>query len=591
MESPAASSPTPPPLPPPLPSSTEACFENPAVLVCGLDSTKLTFGEWWRIAPGLGAIIGCGAKLLRTGILGATRLMIVRDSAALEIPMGTLSSEVQRRLLPQTEALQRLGFGEARVMRVTDVFTNREIVLAAQLHNSGRTLSRVVHAYPLSGATAKKKVLSVGFLSTFSDGRLLCTDGTRPKFNSAPNVLARWKRGGLPSRYAAHEKYIGQLSDTSVSQVTSETIWRRCDDYENALTTFKLGKGIFVPLTSAEGANVAAISSPEEARRSAALAELLRLQTARPRSIAGVVLLLVSLVIFAGTGAWRWSWQICATIGVALFVHELGHYVAMRCFRYRDLRMFFIPLLGAAVTGKHHNVAGWKKAIVSLMGPLPGILIGAALAITAAVLGKPGLANIAMIVTGLNLFNLLPILPLDGGWFWNAVLFCRHRWLEAGFKSVAGLALMVGVFAGGGGFLGYLGFIMLKGVPKTLRLGAAAERLRARGWQAGAENTVSPAAADTILAELKQPGKNPPAAKTAAAEALEVFEHLNARPPKLLASFGLAASYAFAIIVAIVGLGASVLAVDKSSSRTVEGSQSASLENAPALPADFHGEI
>jgi Zn-dependent protease len=547
--------------------------------------------EWWRTAPGLAAIIGWCAKLLRTRILDGARVMLVRDAATFEVPLGILNGEVQRRLLPQIEALRILGFGEPRVMRVTDVFTNREIVLVAQLHNSGRTVSRIVHAYPLSGATTKKKTLSVGFLSTFADGRLLCTDETRPKFSSAPTVIARWKRGGLANRYAAHEKFIGQLTDASVSPVNAENIWRIGDDYENALANSNLSRGLYVPLTSAEGANVAAISSPEESRRAAALAELFRLQTARPRSIGGVVLLVLSLLIFAGTGVLAWSWQMCATIGIALLVHEAGHYAAMRFFRYRDLRMFFIPLLGAAVTGKHHNVAGWKKAIVSLMGPLPGIVLGAGLGITAAVLGESNLARIAMTVIGINLFNLLPVLPLDGGWFWNAVLFCRHRWLEAGFKSLAGFALMVGVFLGGGGFLGYLGFVMLKGVPRTLRLGGAAERLRARGWQAGAHNTVSPEVADTILTELKQPGKNPPAAKTAAAEALEVFEHLNARPPKLFASFGLAASYAFAIIVAIIGLGAGASVHDRSSSKAVAETEAARREHPPVLSANFHGEI
>ena len=48
----------------------------------------------------------------------------------------------------------------------------------------------------------------------------------------------------------------------------------------------------------------------------------------------------------------------------------------MRIFHYRNLRMFFIPLFGAAVTGRNWNVPGWKKALVSLAGPLPGIALG-----------------------------------------------------------------------------------------------------------------------------------------------------------------------------------------------------------------------
>jgi hypothetical protein len=45
----------------------------------------------------------------------------------------------------------------------------------------------------------------------------------------------------------------------------------------------------------------------------------------------------------------------------------------MRIFHYRDVRMFFIPFFGAAVSGRHYNIAGWKKAVVSMMGPVPAL--------------------------------------------------------------------------------------------------------------------------------------------------------------------------------------------------------------------------
>ena len=568
----------------------EAPTPNQAVLVCGLDSTKLTFGEWWRTSPGLVAVIGWCSKLLRARILDSERSLIVRDAAVFEISMDELSDEVRRKVLSQVEPLRQLGFGDARVMRVTDVFTNRDIVLAVQLHQSGKTLARTVYAYPLSEATSKKKTFLVGFLSALSDGRLLCTDTSRPKFLCSPMILTRWKRGDLGARYQAHEENIRQISDAAVLSLTAQDVWRTCDHYENTWTAFQQSRGLFVPISDAEGANVAAITSPEEARQAGALAELVRLQTTKPRSMAGPIVLVISLAVFMWTGALAWSWQICATIGIALFVHEVGHYVAMRLFKYRDLRMFFIPLLGAAVTGKHHNVAGWKKAIVSLMGPLPGIVIGTGMAMWALGLGIPALADAALLVIGLNLFNLLPILPLDGGWFWNAVLFCRHRWLEAGFKSVAGVTLIGGALLGGGGILVALGIGMLCGVPKTLRLGAAAARLRGRGWQPASDDIISRETAETILSELKRPGKNPPAAKTAAVEALNVFEHLNARPPKFFASFGLAATYAATIFVALVGLGVAVFA-DSESRKKISGATGDSVEQTTVLNAEFHGEV
>ncbi len=38
--------------------------------------------------------------------------------------------------------------------------------------------------------------------------------------------------------------------------------------------------------------------------------------------------------------------------------------------------MFYVPFLSAAVTGRHYQVSGWKKSLVSLAGPLPNIVLG-----------------------------------------------------------------------------------------------------------------------------------------------------------------------------------------------------------------------
>jgi Zn-dependent protease len=590
MES-AVASLLPPTLPPPLPLTKETCRENPAVVVCGLDSTRLTWGEWWRTSPGLVAVIGWCSKLLRTRILDSLRLLIVRDAGAFEIGMDALGDDPRRKVLPQVEALRRLGFGEPRVMRVTSVFTNRDVVLVAQLHESGRTLSRIVYSYPLSGATTNKKIFSIGFLTRFGDGRMLCTDNKRPKHLSPRHIFAKWKGGGLVRQFAAHNEHIGQVSDTSVSLLTSENVWHACDNYEIGLAAFHESRGLYVPLTSAQGANIGTIACPDQARHAATLAELARLQTAKPRSLAGVILLVLSFLVFAGTGALRWSWQTAVIIAAALFFHELGHYIAMRWFNYRDLRMFFIPLFGAAVTGRNHNVAGWKKAIILLMGPVPGIALGTALGIWSVFIHQPALGHAALLVIILNLFNLLPVFPLDGGAFWNAVLFCRHPWLETGFKSLAGLALMIGALISGMWVFLYVGFVMVKGAPKTLRLGAVAARLRQKGWEPGSDDTVSPEAAETILAELKEPGKNSPAARTAASDALNVFEHLNARPPGLFGSFGLAATYGAAIVLGFIGLGASLSAENKASSRISASAHDTALERTPFLPANFRGEL
>ena len=345
------------------------------------------------------------------------------------------------------------------------------------------------------------------------------------------------------------------------------------------------------------------------ARFPEAAAALQALQT-KPASSGwvGLLVLGVSLLISAGAGAWQWSPKTAALILAILFVHELGHYVAMRLFGYREVRMFFVPLLGAAVTGRKHNVPGWKKALVSLAGPVPGIFLGAGLAAWAIAAGNDAVASAAGMAMLLNGINLLPILPLDGGWFWNAVLFCRHRWLEAGFKVVAGLACCAASAAGFGRFLLFLGLVVLFSVPATLLTGGVAARLRRGGWRPAApgdgDEQISPAVAESIFVALyeTQRGKKKLAAKLLATHALQVFERLNARAPNGLESLGLAVIYAGALFVAVLGFAFTTvfthgLPGDASPTPAAGAFRRDAVParpnnvHPPALDARFHGEF
>jgi hypothetical protein len=212
------------------------------------------------------------------------------------------------------------------------------------------------------------------------------------------------------------------------------------------------------------------------------------------------------------------------------------------------------------------------------------------MAVVAFVYGNQWMAGAAFLVIGLNLFNLVPVLPLDGGWFWNSVLFCRHRTLEVGFKGLAAFALIGSSLIGGGRLWLYVGISLLLAIPKTWRLGEVVARLKERGWQSGNEDLISNETAQLILAELKSARKTPPPAKVAAAETLHVFERLNAHPPNWLESFGLSALYGATIIVACVGLGFGAAAKDKLPGGKLV-SAGAPREHVPVLTARFQGEL
>jgi len=107
------------------------------------------------------------------------------------------------------------------------------------------------------------------------------------------------------------------------------------------------------------------------------------------------------------------TWILVLT-GVVVF-HELGHFIAMKIYKYQDLGMFFIPLLGAYVSGKKQEVSQKQSAIILLAGPVPGIFLGVILHYLSIQFDMYFLEKIAWILIFLNVLNLLPVYPLDGG--------------------------------------------------------------------------------------------------------------------------------------------------------------------------------
>lgn len=109
----------------------------------------------------------------------------------------------------------------------------------------------------------------------------------------------------------------------------------------------------------------------------------------------------------------NWSLVLILT-GVVIF-HELGHFFAMKIYKYQDLGIFFIPLMGAYVSGSKQEVSQKQSAVILLAGPLPGILVGIIFHFLAIYYDIYILEMTAWILIYLNILNLLPVYPLDGG--------------------------------------------------------------------------------------------------------------------------------------------------------------------------------
>ncbi len=156
-----------------------------------------------------------------------------------------------------------------------------------------------------------------------------------------------------------------------------------------------------------------------------------------------LLFLLISLVLFFNLGWFNWGLDFVINLLIVLFVHETGHYLAMKLSGYKNLQMFFIPFIGAAVSGQSHNVKTWKKVAVSLAGPLPGIIIGIAMIWLSFTYNSDKLNQIGILFLIINGFNLLPLLPLDGGWVINHTLYSRVPFCEIIMRVIAFCLFMI----------------------------------------------------------------------------------------------------------------------------------------------------
>jgi len=159
---------------------------------------------------------------------------------------------------------------------------------------------------------------------------------------------------------------------------------------------------------------------------------------------------LAVLALSMGTTLLLWgllfNWSTAIMLVGIVLVHESGHAVAMRWFGYRDMSMFFIPFVGAIVTGEPKDLPAWKQAIILFAGPLPGLLAGVAILVLNAVHPLPtsdiNWRTLAEMAIAINFFNLLPFSPLDGGQLMDISLFSRWPVSRLAFAVLSACALV-----------------------------------------------------------------------------------------------------------------------------------------------------
>jgi Zn-dependent protease len=147
-----------------------------------------------------------------------------------------------------------------------------------------------------------------------------------------------------------------------------------------------------------------------------------------------------SMLVSVAAYAVIWGWKFAVGFVALLFVHEMGHVIQMKREGVQVSGMLFVPFLGAAVGARSMGGKALAEARIGLAGPIVGTLATAALIPLAEAQDSDFLRALAFTGFFLNLFNLAPVVPLDGG----RAMAAMAPWMWfAGFAAMLGFFVLV----------------------------------------------------------------------------------------------------------------------------------------------------
>ncbi|MEL7292659.1 MAG: site-2 protease family protein [Pseudomonadota bacterium] len=202
-------------------------------------------------------------------------------------------------------------------------------------------------------------------------------------------------------------------------------------------------------------------SPPAERRFSLIGLVSLGMKALKSAKLIKVVLASASLAAYS----WLFSFQFALALIACLVFHEYGHVKAMKYFGMKTKGIYLVPFLGGLALSDEKINTRWQDVVISIMGPMFGFILSFILLGIYLISGEMFFAGLAVFNAFLNLFNLLPILPLDGGHVLKSISFSMN--------SLAGIAVCT-LAAVGGVVLSYslgltlFGFLLIMGMIEIL---------------------------------------------------------------------------------------------------------------------------
>lgn len=528
----------------------------------GLNSARVTLKEYAWGNPAVLLPLALLVKLLRIPVPASVDDPPIRDLEPFEVQ--ELPESERERLAPLQAELAALGFVDPLYHRIEDPLHVTLINWITLRHISGKAWVRIhSRLWSYNQRTKERSRLFPIFFTELEDGSFVVSSSGKPDMLAPPSWIMN-RQPGLPTAqlWELHQKTLAAAKTGSRAVPDLQSVREALAREHAAATRFHLQRGVFTELSGTEQRCAARALAPEGRQAgftiedAAVIAEIRRQEGCRSGWGALLLTAVVTLVLFLSLGATQQPLRFLFLVVAVLGIHELGHFVAMKIIGYRNMRVFFIPFLGAAVSGQHYHVAGWKQSLVALAGPLPGIALGVIAGIAGTLADSALTKEFALMLLVLNGFNLLPLMPLDGGRVLHAVLFCRHPVLNVVSQALAALVFIgLGLLAGDR-IIGIIGVFVAVGLPTVYKAAKITARHRRQAVSVAAPGAaaIPDECVIEIMGEVRREFRKGLPLKAQAEMVTNIFSTLNAKPPGWLVSclfvFVLFASFSVATVAA-----------------------------------------
>lgn len=155
------------------------------------------------------------------------------------------------------------------------------------------------------------------------------------------------------------------------------------------------------------------------------------------------LILFAAVVLFLAINYLSSAYVLLVELIVVLAIHELGHLLMMRVYRVKAQGMFFMSIMGNLTKSFRFSDSQKEQTVINLMGPLPGVLLGTALFVIV-INSEPNIymIELALLFLGVNLLNLVPIDPFDGGRIVEGFFFYQNDQMKMIFTLASSLVMI-----------------------------------------------------------------------------------------------------------------------------------------------------